>query len=247
MTVIPAIDILQGECVRLSQGKYEEVTVYDADPVAVARSFARAGATRIHLVDLDAAHGDPERNHRVIRRIRKAVPDAILELGGGVRRDDDIETLLDMGIDRLVLGTTFARRPEMVQGWSAHYGSVFLAGIDARDGHVYVSGWEEATTVAAEDLARRAHEYGAAGIIYTNIARDGMLQGPAVDETNAIAQTARLPVILSGGVRSLEDVRQVDARKAQNVVGVIVGKALYEGRFDLEELFTEYPGEQGEW
>ncbi|MFW5786195.1 MAG: 1-(5-phosphoribosyl)-5-[(5-phosphoribosylamino)methylideneamino]imidazole-4-carboxamide isomerase [bacterium] len=247
MTVIPAIDILQGECVRLSQGNYEEVTVYDADPVAVARSFAKAGATRIHLVDLDAAHGDPERNLRIIRKIRKAVPGVVLELGGGVRRDDDIETLLDMGIDRLVLGTTFARRPELVQGWSAHYGNVFLAGIDARDGQVYVSGWEEATTVAAEDLAKRAHEYGAAGIIYTSIARDGMLGGPAVEETNAVARAARLPVILSGGVRSMEDLRQVAASRAENLVGVIVGKALYEGRFDLEALFTEYPGEQGEW
>ncbi len=247
MTIIPAIDILGGECVRLSQGNYDEATVYDADPVSVARSFYKAGATRIHIVDLDAAHGDPERNRRVIRKIRKAVPRAILELGGGIRRDDDIETLLDMGIDRLVLGTTFARRPQLVQGWSAHYGSVFLAGIDAREGRVQVSGWEEATSVEARDLAKRAGEYGAAGIIYTNIARDGMLEGPAVDETNAIADAAALPVILSGGVRNMEDLQTIEATRNPNIVGVIVGKALYEDRFDLKELFQAYPGEQGEW
>ena len=247
MTVIPAIDILQGECVRLSQGNYDEATVYDRDPVAVARSFAKAGAKRIHLVDLDAAHGDPDRNRRVVRKIRKAVPGVILELGGGVRREDDIETLLDMGIDRLVLGTTFARRPQMVQGWSAHYGSIFLAGIDARDGKVQVSGWEEATTVAANDLATRAHEYGAAGIIYTSISRDGMMQGPAVEETSEIAEAAKVPVILSGGIRSMEDIHAVQQHASQNVVGVIVGKALYEGNFDLDELFRTYPGEAGDW
>jgi phosphoribosylformimino-5-aminoimidazole carboxamide ribotide isomerase len=247
MTIIPAIDILRGECVRLSQGNYNEATVYDADPVSVARSFAKAGATRIHLVDLDAAHGDPERNRRVIRKIRKAVPRAVLELGGGIRRDDDIETLLDMGIDRLVLGTTFARRPHLVQGWSAHYGSVFLAGIDARDGRVHVSGWEEATSVEASDVATRAKEYGAAGIIYTNIARDGMLEGPAIEETNMIAETAQLPVILSGGVRNMDDLKTIEDAGRPNLVGVIIGKAIYEDRFDLEELFRSYPGEEGDW
>lgn len=247
MTVIPAIDILGGECVRLSQGNYDEATVYDADPVAVARSFAKAGATRIHIVDLDAAHGDPGRNRRIIRKIRKAVPRAVLELGGGVRRDDDIETLLDMGIDRLVLGTTFARRPQLVQGWSAHYGEVFLAGIDAREGRVQVSGWEEGTSVAAVDLAQRAREYGAAGVIYTSISRDGMLEGPAIEETNEIAVAAQIPVILSGGVSSLEDIRAVAETGAGNIVGVIVGKALYEGRIDLKEAFEAYPGEQADW
>lgn len=237
MTVIPAIDILGGECVRLVQGDYESVTVYDKDPVSMARRFADAGATRLHIVDLDAAHGDPRTNRKKIRKIRRAV-DSVIELGGGIRRDDDIEELLDLGIDRLVIGTAFARRPDAVAGWVAHYGDVFLVGIDAYDGMVRISGWERETTHTDLELAKRAREAKVSGIIYTSIRRDGTMEGPDIERTNAVAEAAGIPVILSGGISNAQDLERVRAESRKNVVGVVVGRAIYEETLALTDLFT---------
>lgn len=238
MTVIPAIDILGGECVRLVRGDYDEATIYEKDPVVMARTFADAGAKRIHVVDLDAARGDSRTNRKKIRKIRRAV-DATIQLGGGIRRDEDVEELLDLGIDRLVVGTAFARRPEGIAGWVAHYGDVFLVGIDAFDGMVRISGWEKETEIRDTDLAQKAKEARVAGIIYTSIDRDGTMQGPDIERTNAMAEASGLPVILSGGIGSAEDLEKVRGAGARNVVGIIVGKAIYEGTINLEELFKD--------
>lgn len=238
MIIIPSIDILGGQCVRLVQGDYEAVTVYENDPVAMARRFADAGASRIHVVDLDAAHGDPRSNRKKIRKIRRAV-ECTLELGGGIRRDEDIEELLDLGIDRLVVGTTFARHPEKVEGWVAHYGDVFLVALDALDGAVRVSGWEEETKLIDTELAVRAREVRASGIIYTSIGRDGTMEGPDIVRTNAVAEAGALPVILSGGIGRPADLEKVASEAHQNVVGIIVGRAIYENSVSLSELFTE--------
>ncbi len=241
MTIIPAIDLLGGHVVRLRQGSFDDVDVYDQDPVSMAREFEEAGATRLHVVDLDAARGDKQANRKKIRKIRKAVR-CTIELGGGIRSDDDIEELLDLGIDRLVLGTTFARKPSIVEGWSAHYGNVFLAGIDSRDGQVYVSGWEEETKVADIDLAKRAKETGILAIIFTSIDRDGMMQGPNIERTNRIAEASGLPVILSGGVSSRGDLDRVQSEGHANIVAAITGKAIYEGGLDIKEVFSAFPG-----
>ena len=238
MTIIPSIDILGGECVRLTRGDYGAATVYERDPVAIARRFADAGSRRIHLVDLDAARGDGRTNRKVIRRIRRAV-NATLQLGGGVRRDDDIEELLDLGIDRLVVGTVLARHPDRVAGWVAHYGPVFLAGIDAMDGAVRVSGWEEETRLTDIELAVRCREIGTIGIVYTSIGRDGTLVGPDIERTIAVAEASELPVILSGGIGSGEDIEQVRNNAGARIVGVIVGKAIYENRVSISELFRD--------
>ena len=244
MIIIPAIDLLRGGCVRLNQGDYGEATFYDKDPVAVAREFEQAGAKRIHIVDLDAAHGDKATNRKTIRKIRKAVS-CVIELGGGIRTDDDIEELLDLGIDRLVLGTTFARKPQIVEGWSAHYGSIFVAGIDARDGFVYVSGWEQKTGREDTVLAQQAKKVGASSIIYTNIERDGTLSGPDIDRTNLMAESSGLPVVLSGGIGSPEHVKSVIEDSHKGVTGVIVGKAIYEAAVDLKTLIDTYQGSEG--
>ncbi len=238
MTVIPAIDILGGECVRLVRGDYQEATTYERDPVVMARKLADAGARRIHVVDLDAARGDSRTNRKKIRKIRRAV-DATIQLGGGIRRDEDIEELLDLGIDRLVVGTAFARRPENVAGWVAHYGEIFLVGIDALEGMVRISGWEKETQIRDVDLARKAKEARVCGIIYTSISRDGTMEGPDLDRTNAVAQAAGIPVILSGGVGSMDDLERVRADGAANIVGVVVGKAIYEGTIDIDEVFKD--------
>lgn len=233
MMIIPAIDIIDGHCVRLRQGAYESSTVYDADPIAVAKRFVDAGAGRIHLVDLDAAAGRGT-NRDTIARIRAAVP-CVLELGGGIRDKETLTNTLDLGIDYAVVGTILARDPDTVATWAATYGTKMVASIDARDGTVRVAGWREETKLYATDLARTAGEIGVSAIQYTNIAKDGTLSGPDIDGTLEIAAATSLPVILSGGISSTEDADTVRVRSGSAIAGIIVGRALYEGAFDLKE------------
>lgn len=231
MIIIPAIDLIDGACVRLRQGSYADTTVYDENPVDMARRLVDAGAQRIHLVDLDAARGSGD-NRLVIRDIRTAVS-VELEVGGGVRDHDALQAVLDLGIDYAVVGTVLARDPDLVAGWAARAGSRMIASIDARNGWVRVSGWQEDTALRAEDLARRAGTIGLSAVEYTNIARDGMLQGPDIEGTVAVARATEIPVILSGGIADTDDARRVQQLSENLVAGIIVGRALYEGRFDL--------------
>lgn len=232
MIIIPAIDILSGGCVRLHQGAYDRAKRYDEDPVSVARTFETAGATRIHVVDLDAARGSGH-NRSTISKICEAVS-AEIEVGGGVRTLDDVEALFAAGVDRLIVGTALVRDPQAVSGWLDQRGGRFTAGIDARDGVVRISGWEQASDLHDVDLAVTAAEMGFGEIVYTNIAVDGTLEGPDIDGTNRIARASGLPVILSGGVGSIEDVERVVEAADPGVAGIITGKALYEGALDLE-------------
>jgi len=277
MTLIPAIDLLDGACVRLHQGSFDSARRYASDPVEVALGFARAGACWVHVVDLDAARGAGARsagvgaearypggaNRGAIRRIREALgrageaPGCRLEVGGGIRTEQDLAELTEAGVDRLVLGTVLVREPQRVAAWvsarsartrysgvgwraATGAGPELWAGIDARDGRVRVAGWQEEGGLEDLELARRARELGLEGIVYTSIARDGTLSGPDIERTNRVAEACGLPVILSGGIGSLEDVEQVAGRRAAGVEGLIVGKALYEGRVDLAELLRRY-------
>ena len=245
MTILPAIDLLGGACVRLRQGSYESAQLYDEDPVAAAAGFARAGARWLHLVDLDAARGQGKNNRAVIGRIRAAVA-CRLEVGGGIRTEQDLADLAEAGADRLVLGTVLVREPERVAAWTRgsaggyRRGPELWAGIDAREGRVRVAGWAEEGGLEDLALARRVRELGLTGIVYTSIARDGTLGGPDIKRTNLVAEASGLPVILSGGIGSYEDVEQVASRRAAGVVGLIVGKALYEDKVDLAELLRLY-------
>ncbi|TVR71807.1 MAG: 1-(5-phosphoribosyl)-5-[(5-phosphoribosylamino)methylideneamino] imidazole-4-carboxamide isomerase [Spirochaetaceae bacterium] len=233
MTVIPAIDLIGGRCVRLRQGSYSDATVYDADPGEVARSFADAGAERIHLVDLDAARSAGD-NRETIGRIRKTVS-CSLEVGGGVRDLESLDALLQIGVDYVILGTVLARDPDLVARWAARdqRGSRMLASIDARDGIVQIAGWQEGSGIAARDLAVKAAEIGLAAVEYTNIARDGMLTGPDIEGTREIAGAVSIPVILSGGIAGTADTERIISRGGGMIAGFIVGRALYEGSFDL--------------
>ncbi len=237
MLIIPAIDILGGECVRLYQGDYSQVTVYDKDPVTAAREFEKAGAKRIHIVDLDAARGGSKRNRKKIRKIRKAVS-CSLELGGGIRDEEDVTELIDLGIDRLVLGTVFARNANRVEGWIKHYGPIFIAGIDALNGKVHVSGWEQSTEISDIELAKRAEGIGITSIIYTSISKDGTLEGPDIEATQRITEAVGLPIIHSGGISGAEDIEKIVQLNIPNLEGVITGKAVYEDRFKLEEVIA---------
>ena len=239
MLIIPAIDLLDGACVRLLKGDYGRSTTYSTTPEAVAREFERSGAEWIHVVDLDAARGKGRNNREVVGRIRKAVTCGI-QVGGGVRTAEDVRELLSSGVNRLVLGTVLIKNPDQVAGWVSEFGPRFFGGIDALDGRVRISGWESGTEVGDEELAGRLREMGMDGVVYTNISRDGALTGPDVESTNRIAESSGLPVILSGGISSDGDVEQVFAKRHPGIIGLITGKALYEGRIRLPELIARY-------
>ena len=235
MLIIPAIDLKNGSCVRLLQGRKSDVTVYNDDPVQVATEFAVAGAEMIHVVDLDGAFREAESpNRAVVRRIVEAV-DVPIEFGGGVRSLDDVQQLCDAGVMRVVLGTLAAEAPARLKEFVSSFGSKLCVGIDARDGRVMTRGWETATPLMAIDLARSVAECGVERIIYTDIARDGTLAGPNIQQTLAIAEAANVRVTASGGVSSLDDIKRLRDAGDERVDSVIVGKALYEGKFRLEE------------
>jgi phosphoribosylformimino-5-aminoimidazole carboxamide ribotide isomerase len=232
MIMIPAIDLKGGKCVRLLQGREEDVTVYSDDPVATAQRWEDAGAKLIHLVDLDGAFTGEQKNLEAVRAIRLAVR-CPLELGGGIRDMSRIDMLLSMGIDRVILGTVAAEDPELVKKACAKHPGRIIVGIDAKDGKVAVKGWVEVTSHEATAFAKTMEQHGAAGIVYTDILRDGMLSGPNVEATGALADAVNIPVIASGGIKSLDDVRNLLA--AGNIWGAITGKAIYSGSLDIHE------------
>ena len=233
MTAIPAIDLIDGHCVRLTEGVFDTAKIYGDDPAAVARSFAEAGARRLHVVDLDAARGSGS-NRDAIKAIRKAFP-GILDVGGGIRSIEDARVLKSIGVDLLIAGTALVKKPDDIAAWAEELGPMIVAGIDARDGEVKVSGWEDGSSLRAVDLAAKVRDLGVVEIIYTDISRDGTLSGPNIPETAAIAASSGLPVIISGGVGSMGDLELLAKEKPAGVTGVIFGKALYEGRVNLKE------------
>lgn len=242
LTILPAIDLKGGQCVRLQQGRAEDVTVYGADPVAMAKHWQDAGGTYLHVVDLDGAFDGRPRHTEVIRQIVAAL-DIPVEVGGGLRTTEDIVQLLETGVDRVIVGTRACDAPDELRAWVARFGPRLAVGIDARDGQVQTKGWTETTATRAVDLAAQIHAWGVATLIYTDTARDGMLEGVNVqamaDVCDAVAGSAERPatqVIASGGVSSCADVRALTALNRPNLAGAIVGKALYEKRVTLPEL-----------
>ncbi|OQX29264.1 MAG: 1-(5-phosphoribosyl)-5-[(5-phosphoribosylamino)methylideneamino]imidazole-4-carboxamide isomerase [Spirochaeta sp. LUC14_002_19_P3] len=236
MTVIPAIDLMEGRCVRLTEGIFSTSRVYSDDPVETAKTFADMGAKRLHVVDLDAALSRSD-NRKTIKAIRGAFP-GLIEVGGGVRQSEAAAALIDMGIDKIVVGTALVKKPQEVGEWAARHGGVFIAGIDARDGEVRTSGWEEGSTLSAAELALQAKELGITEIIFTDISRDGTLRGPNTQSAAAIAKASGLPVILSGGVGRLSHLEALANHTPKGISGLIIGKALYEGSIDLQEAMA---------
>jgi phosphoribosylformimino-5-aminoimidazole carboxamide ribotide isomerase len=245
--ILPAIDLFEGACVRLRQGRYDSATRYAGDPVRVAQGFEAEGARWIHLVDLDAARrkfdgpASGAQNREAIRQIRRGVACRI-EVGGGIRSEEDVRELLGLGVDRLVLGTVLVRNPDAARRWSERFGPVFVAGIDAAGGRVRVAGWETDGGSSDLELARRSRQLGMAGIVYTAIARDGTLDGPDLERTVRVAEVSGLPVIVSGGVGGPADVERAAALDNPLVRAVIIGRAIYEGRVDLGALIRRFTG-----
>jgi len=238
MLVIPAIDLKNGSCVRLVQGRKADVTVYDASPVEMAQQFVRAGARMIHVVDLDGAFkGGESPNRAVVKEIVAAV-DVAVEFGGGVRTIDDVQQLCDAGVARIVLGTVAVESPDLLRELILRFADRICVGIDARAGQVMTRGWESETQISSVDLARLVAGAGIKRIIYTDIARDGMLTGPNIEQTIAVARAANVQVTASGGVSSLDDIKRLRDAGEPLLDSVIVGKALYEQKFKLEDAIN---------
>jgi phosphoribosylformimino-5-aminoimidazole carboxamide ribotide isomerase len=231
--LFPAIDLKGGACVRLVRGEMASATIFNDDPAAQARLFAEAGFAWLHVVDLDGAFAGRSVNGDAVREIRHAV-DLRMQLGGGIRDRAAIDYWLELGIERVVLGTAALRDPDLVRRAAAAYPGRIVVGIDARGGKVAVEGWAETSEVGATELARRFADAGVAALIYTDIARDGALAGVDSDATAAFARAAGLPVIASGGIASLADIEALAARSADGIVGAICGRALYDGRLDAK-------------
>ena len=233
MLMFPAIDILDGKAVRLSQGSYSDVTQYNPDPVAQAIEFAQAGAQWIHIVDLDGAKKGVTQNHQVIERILSNVNIGI-EVGGGIRSLESIEKYVNAGATRIVLGTKLATDPDFVREAVANYGQYLVAGIDAREGKVAISGWTEKQQVDAAELVGQLRDLGIFHLVYTDIANDGMQTGIDVDLYKRISDIAGFAVVASGGVASIKDIIALKAAGSA-IEGVIAGRAIYEGTLDLRQ------------
>ena len=237
MIVIPAIDLKEGKCVRLEQGLMERDTVFNDNPGAQARIWQDQGAQLLHIVDLDGAFAGEPKNRAAIEEIVKAL--AIpTQPGGGIRDIPTIEAYLDMGIDRVIIGTAAQRNPELVEEACRRFPGRIVVGIDAKNGMVAVQGWAEVTGVTAVDLARKFEGFGVSAIVYTDISRDGMMQGPNIEATKGLAESVSIPVIASGGVSSLQDIRNLLEVERSGVTGVITGKAIYTGALNLAEAIA---------
>ncbi len=236
LTILPAIDLKDGECVRLQQGRADAVTVYGADPVEMARHWQAEGGDYLHVVDLDGAFAGVPKHTAIIRRIVQAV-DIPVEVGGGLRTTAALDELLATGADRVIVGTRACDEPAVLQDWVQRFGSRLAVGIDARDGHVQTKGWTETSTTRAVDLAAQMQAWGVATIIYTDTARDGMLHGVnAAALKEMCAAVTQTQVIASGGVSSVTDIRDLAALQQPNLAGAIVGKALYEKQVTISAL-----------
>ncbi|EXG86695.1 1-(5-phosphoribosyl)-5-((5-phosphoribosylamino)methylideneamino) imidazole-4-carboxamide isomerase [Clostridium sp. ASBs410] len=237
MQLYPAIDLKDGQCVRLKQGEFKEITVYSQKPEEVAALWQSQGATFLHLVDLDGALAGRSVNEKVIKKIADTVSMPI-EIGGGIRSEEAIESMLSLGVARVIIGTKAVENPEFIRDMVKKFGQDrIVAGVDAKDGMVAVEGWEKISGITASELCNRMREYGVRHIVYTDISRDGMLTGPNVEYTKKLTEETGMDIIASGGMSSMEDLRQL---YRAGVRGAIIGKALYEKRIDLKEAFEAF-------
>ena len=235
MLIIPAIDLKDGQCVRLRQGAMDDSTVFSDDPVAMARRWVDAGCRRLHLVDLNGAFAGEPVNGAVVEAIAAAYPQLPVQIGGGIRDLATIEHYLKAGVSYVIIGTQAVKQPAFVAEACRAFPGRVIVGLDARDGRVATDGWAEVSDVQAAELARRFEADGVSAIVYTDIARDGMMQGVNVEATVAMARASRIPVIASGGITDLDDIRALSAVAGEGIIGAITGRAIYEGTLDVAE------------
>ncbi len=235
MLIIPAIDLKDGACVRLKQGRMEDDTVFSNDPIGVAAQWVEQGARRLHLVDLNGAFAGEPVNGEIVRAIATRWPQLPVQIGGGIRSLETIEAYVRAGVSYVILGTKAVKEPSFVREACKAFPGRVIVGIDAKDGWVATDGWAEVSSIQAVDLARQFKADGISAIVYTDIARDGMMQGVNVEATAKLARDSGLPIIASGGVTNLDDVRRLLTVQGDGVIGTITGRAIYEGTLDLAE------------
>ena len=238
MILIPAIDLKEGHCVRLRQGNMDESTVFSEDPVAMAGQWVEQGCRRLHIVDLDGAFEGEPINADVIEEVSNSFPDLEIQIGGGIRSIDTVEAYLEAGVNFVIIGTMAVKRPEFVTQLCSEFPGNVIIGLDAKNGMVATHGWAEESEHEAIDLARRFEDQGVAAIVYTDISRDGMMQGVNVEATRKLAKSIGVPVIASGGVTDLDCIIKLNEVKDAGIEGVIIGRALYEGTISLSEAMA---------
>lgn len=235
MLIIPAIDLKDGACVRLRQGRMDDSTVFSSDPVDMASRWVEAGCRRLHLVDLNGAFAGEPVNGEVVKAIAKKYPDLPIQIGGGIRSAEIIEAYLQAGVSSVIIGTKAVKEPAFVTEMCKQFPGHIIVGIDAKGGLVATDGWAEVSEVQATDLAKQFASDGVSAIVYTDIDRDGMMQGVNVDATVAMAEASNIPVIASGGITNMDDIRGLQTVASRGIMGAITGRAIYEGTLDVAE------------
>lgn len=233
MLLIPAIDLKDGKCVRLRQGRMEDTTVFSDDPVAMAARWVDAGARRLHLVDLNGAFAGKPMNRSVVHEIARTFPDLPIQIGGGIRDEDIAQAYLDAGVQYVIIGTKAVSHPGFIGDLCAEFPGHVIVGLDAKDGMVAVDGWSKLSKHNVIDLAKRFEDDGVTAIVYTDIGRDGMMNGVNVEATAKLARAVNIPIIASGGITDLEDVRKLCELATEGITGAITGRAIYEGTLDF--------------
>jgi phosphoribosylformimino-5-aminoimidazole carboxamide ribotide isomerase len=248
MLLIPAIDLKDGRCVRLRQGRMEDETVFGDDPVEVAQRWVDAGARRLHMVDLNGAFAGKPVNAGVVKAVAEAFPDLPIQVGGGIRDEETVQVYLDAGVQFVIIGTKAVSAPHFVNDLCVEFPGHIIVGLDARDGKVAIDGWSKLSHHSVIDMAQRFEQDGVEAIVFTDIGRDGMMSGVNVDSTVELARAITIPVIASGGITSMEDIRALCAVADEGIMGAITGRAIYEGTLDLAEaqkLADELTAHQG--
>ena len=235
MLLIPAIDLKDGKCVRLRQGRMEDDTVFSDDPVAVAARWVEAGARRLHMVDLDGAFEGRPVNADIVRAVAEAFPELPIQIGGGIRDEDTVEAYLNAGVSYVIIGTKAVNSPGFVGNLCLEFPGHVIVGLDAKDGKVAVDGWSKLSKHDVVDLAQHFEHDGVEAIVYTDISRDGMMSGVNVEATVRLAQAITIPVIASGGITNLDDIRRLAEVADEGIMGAITGRAIYEGTLDFAE------------
>ena len=247
MLVIPAIDLKDGKCVRLRQGRMEDETVFGDDPVEVAQRWVEAGARRLHMVDLNGAFAGKPVNAGAIKAVAEAFPDLPIQVGGGIRDEDTVAAYLEAGVQYTIIGTRAVSTPHFINDLCLEFPGHILVGLDAKEGRIAIDGWSKLSHHSAIDMARRFEQDGVEAIVFTDIGRDGMMSGVNVESTLKLAQSITIPVIASGGITNLDDIRALCAVSDEGIMGAITGRALYEGSLDLaaaQKLADELCGTQ---
>ena len=235
MDLIPAIDLKEGKCVRLRQGKMDDATVFSDDPRQIAADWVEQGARRLHLVDLDGAFAGSPINHQVIRDITSDFPDIPVQVGGGIRDEDTVAAYLDDGVQYTIIGTRAVSEPHFVNDLCLQFPGHIIVGLDAKDGKVAIDGWSKLSHHDVVDMAQHFEDDGVAAIIFTDISKDGMMEGVNLASTIEVADAVRVPVIASGGISSIDDIKAIKAAEEHGITGAVIGRSLYEGTIKLEE------------